>query len=420
MIHDVLTLVFLLAGGTAYAVETSEIKSLGAKAKEQEKITSEAEAKRTISKYQASITALEQDHGAYHDQLSQELLGLGLSYRNQGQHSEAIAVFKRSLHISRINQGLHNSNQLPILELIIETNTALSAWEALDQNYHYLYWVNLRNYGANDPRFLPVLDRVGRWHLNAYDLQSKGSGIEHLLDADALYSHAVRLIEAHFRMESPRLIDALYGVALANYQLAAHAGDTNNIQNTGPSYGSGDRRSRLIKQEEARQELIYSSYRKGKKAIQRIVDIYTNNPWMPAAAHANALMHLGDWYLLFNKSSTAMKHYEQAQALVNRNSIDNVDVNNLLAHPRSLPAMQFPLPYKQEKDENESYVIASFDVTKTGKAKNIRIIESNPADSTSLHRRAKKTIKSSRFRPRFENGEPVATSDVNVRYVFPD
>ncbi len=115
-----------------------------------------------------------------------------------------------------------------------------------------------------------------------------------------------------------------------------------------------------------------------------------------------------------------MKSYEQAQALVTQNSIDNVDINKLLGQPRTLPALRLKLPYKKENDENENYVIASFDVTKTGRARNIQIIESNPPDSTSLRRRAKSTIKSSRFRPRFENGHPVATAGVNIRYVFQD
>jgi len=282
MMHDVLTLVFLLAGGTAYALETGEIKPLGAEAKQQENITSAAEAKRTILQYQAMITEMEQAHGAYHDQLSQELLGLGLSYRNQGQHGEAISVFKRSLHINRINQGLHNSNQLPILDLIIETNTALSDWEALDQNYHYLYWVNLRNFGENDPRLLPIIDKVGRWHINAYQLQSEGKNLSHLLDANYLYNIAIRIIEAHYGQTDPRLINALYGVALTNYELATNISSSDSFKTTGVSFGRGDRRGRLIKEEEARQALIFDSYRKGKKAIQRIVNIHMNNPQLPA------------------------------------------------------------------------------------------------------------------------------------------
>lgn len=378
-----------------------------------------AEARRSISQYKQTIDELQRTHGVYHDQLGEQLLGLGLVYRNQGQYQEAIAVLKRSLHINRINKGLHNTSQLPILELIIETNTALSDWQALDQNYHYLYWVHLRNYGDKDPRLLPIIDRLGRWHINAYQMQSDELLFRHLLDADALYKNAVAIIETHYGQSDPRLIDPLYAITLTNYQKAAHASNLDNSADIRSSYSSRRNRRRLSEQEIAQQNLLADSYRTGKNAMTRIIDIYESNPQLPSDSHALALIYLGDWYQLFNKRTTAMMSYQQAYAFLSEHQTDTLDIDELFARPRTLPAIKLPLPYKNKQDnKNKQSVLASFNVTKTGRARNIQIIESDPADDVSLRRRAKKTIKSTRFRPRLENGKPVETTDVSIRYIF--
>ena len=56
--------------------------------------------------YRQAITDLESAQGAYATQLPEQLLGLGLSLQNAGQHEEAVRVFKRGVHLARVNDGL--------------------------------------------------------------------------------------------------------------------------------------------------------------------------------------------------------------------------------------------------------------------------------------------------------------------------
>ncbi|MFQ5660397.1 MAG: energy transducer TonB [Gammaproteobacteria bacterium] len=379
---------------------------------------SPAEARYAIERYQQQIHATEIAHGAYDNQISEELLGLGLARRDLGQDAEAVKAFDRALYITRINQGLSNPNQLPILELIIESNTALSDWKALDQNYHYLYWVYRRAYGDDDPRLLPVIDRVGLWHLNAYQMGVDDRPFQHLASADNLYSHAIEIIEQNYGPTDPRLIDPLYGGVLTNYQIAVYASSADKFEGIRFTTASSSRAQRLQEEQQARQEAIHDSYIKGKKAMNRILDVFEHNPQLPPDSHALARVHLGDWYLLFNKRNSAMRNYGKAFTLLDGSGIDRDKINRLFSRPRSLPAYNLPLPYKSKSDKDKSYVLASLVVTKSGQPRNIHIIEAKPANSTSLRRRAKKTIRATRFRPRFENGQPVATEDFNIRYIF--
>lgn len=373
--------------------------------------------RQSVEQYERAIQDIQKSHGAYYEPIGEELIGLGLTYKNLGQYNQAIEAFNRSLYINRINHGLHNLEQLPLLDLVIETNTLLGDWEALDQNFHYLYWVYRRTYGENDPRLLPVIDRLGRWHLNAYTLESDPIPFKHLLAADTLYHDAVNIIETNYGQYDPRLINPLYGIALTNFKKASHASVTLDYDEIRTSTRSYYRMEQMLEEAEARQELISESYRTGKNAMIRITDIYANNPELPADAYGIALTHLGDWYLLFNKRTTARKTYQTAYAKLEESGMQPEDIDRLFSTPRSLPALRMPFEYEDD-DANSPYVIARFDVSKTGRARNIEIIESSQAGDESLKRQAKRTIAATRFRPRIEDGQPVETPGVNIKYVF--
>ncbi len=377
-----------------------------------------AEQKRSIKNYEELISQLEISGGVYQVQLSEVLLSLGSTYQALDLHAEAIVAFERSLHISRVNDGLYNLGQIDMLESMIESNSKLKDWKSLNKNYHNLYWLSKRHYGEDSPELLALIDRIGRWHLKAYELLPNEQSFSHLVDAEDLYNKSVKIIETQNGQHDLRLINALYGIALTNYQIAAQVSNAENFEVIRMGFRNSDRR-RALQQEQARQDLISQSYAKGKRAMNRIVEIHANNPILPVDTHAIALTHLGDWFLLFNKRNSAATTYDQAYQLLSNEGFDQQKIDSLFGRPKTLPAIR--LPVQNEKDiidEDPSYVIASFDVSASGKAGNIEIIESNPTDNVSFQRRAKRSIASTKFRPRYENGKPVITTGVSLRYIF--
>ena len=377
--------------------------------------------KKTVDQYEHSISELQQAHGVFYDRIGEELTGLGIAYRNLGQYPEALAAFNRALHISRVNNGLQNLQQLPILEQIIAINTATGDWAALDQNYQYLYWINRRSLGATDLRLLPVIDRLAGWHLNAYTLAVDPLSFNHLLSANTLFLDAAAIIETNYGPYDQRLINPLYGIAMANYQMAFHAYNSGDYVDFRSSTTNPNRLELMLEEEGAIQELISHTYRTGKMAMLRVIDINAHNPDMPATARGTALIYLGDWYLLFNRRSTANETYALAYARLTESGMHKAEIDKLFEHPRSLPALQMPVVNQLDdakEDNDNNYVLAKFDVSKTGKATNIEIIEAKPADDELIQRRAKDAIRATRFRPRLEDGQPVETTDVNIRYVF--
>ena len=379
-----------------------------------------AKKKRAVEKYRQLAEVLQSQGGVYEVQLSEVLLDLGKTYQSLELHNEAIATLKRSLQISRVNSGLYHLDQVAILEQMLKSNKALQDWEMVNANYAYLYWVNKRNYGDFDPQLLPVIERLGKWHLHAYTEALDERPFLHLFEADKLYSRAIAIIELEHGHHSPQLLQALYRLALTNYQVAAYASDVEKLNDLNHRLRrTGNHQARARQQELARQDLVFRSYVRGKKAIARIIAIHADNETLPLDSHALALTHLGDWYLLFNKHNSAAASYDQAYTLMSAGEENKKDIDDFFAQPQMLPASNFITEQEWLKVTDETpYAVAMFNVSPGGRARNIEIVEIGPVDNPSLKRRARRNIAGSKFRPRLENGKPVETTGFTMRYVF--
>ncbi len=399
---------------------------------------------RSIAEYEQEIQAREAEHGVYDPGTGEYLLSVGLVYQNAGKHQEAVDAFTRALQIKRVNEGLQSTDQLLILEQLIKSNIANADWGAVDRNYQQLLWINKRNYDVGDPRLLPVVDLVGRWKLKAYkENLLDGGAIRIIGESEKLFKDTITILERQYGENDPRLINPLYGRALTNYQYAIEVANTPQDEfhgagsptrtqvmcRTVPTPNGGARRiCNTIRVPDPNYYATQSSnkdFAMGQrisavgKALRQIVQIHENNPDLPQDSHARALVHLGDWNLLRGKKTTAYQRYKDAYLLLADSAGQEETIAELFGKPQNLPALRLPLPEVDDKVEEEktTSVLASFDVSRSGRAKNVQIIESEPPDATSARRKAKKTIRGRLYRPRFEQGEPVDTVGNKIRIV---
>ena len=404
-----------------------------------------AQREQSIARYERQIREREAEHGVYDPATGEYLLSVGLVHQQEGNHSEAVQAFNRALQIKRVNEGLHGAGQVIILEQLLKSNIAAAAWEEVDRNYHQLLWVHKRNYDLGDPRLLPVIDMVGRWKLKAYkeDLL-EDSAIKTIGESEKLFSGVIAILQRQYGEHDPRLIDPLYGRALTNYQYAIEVANapqeefhgagsptrTQVICRTIPTPNGGARR--ICNTIRVPDPTYYASQSRNQdfavaqriatvgRSLKQIVKIHEARPDLPVASHARALAHLADWFMLRGKRMTAYENYKTAYQLLADAGEHEAVIEELFGAPRHLPALRLPLPQvdkKLEEEKKTTTVLASFDVSGNGRPKNIRIIESDPENATSARRRAKKTIRARLYRPRFENGEPVATMNNKIRIV---
>jgi tetratricopeptide (TPR) repeat protein len=429
----------------------------------------EALLRRTVALYAERVIQLEAENGAYNNELEEELASLGQAFYGLGEFQQALDVYTRALHINRINQGLHNINQLPILELIIKANTELNNFEELDKNFSYLLWIINRNYDANDIQRVPAYLRAANWHMDAYDITTPPESIQHLIIAANYFSKATDVIESAKGPDDPELINSLYGIVNANFKLVEPYGfiadidsfisgklnpllpsnfdsDFDSEEYSRNAYRaldySQDHLSRIVQDEKYTFSLVQNSYKSGRNALLRIINIHEKNPDLPPLSYAYALTHTGDWYLRFYKRRFAMGYYQQAYQILSANEYGDQAIYNLFGRPRSLGTFEEQPEFEFERvkiissiditDEAEKleirlndeilndkkFVLAQFRVTKYGAVRNLEILAANPADNVRFRRMARNTINSTPFRPRMENGQPIVTDNVKILYRF--
>lgn len=365
--------------------------------------------------YLDAITEIENTYGPYNKDLSQHLMGLGLNYQNRGRHKEAVDIFRRAMHVSRISDGLYSLSQIPMLEHLIESGVASGDWESANESHQYLYWLYKRNFGENDPRMLPAITKLSNWHLNAYALDSNSGLFEHLISAHNLYSMAISIISRAYGQYDLRLVGALKGLTVSNYYLATYQASA--VQRA--DFETGFTNSRTRMDEQARlDQYILNSYTSGKAAISRIRDVYAFNPQVPEDAEVVAQIQLADWNLLFNRWHSAIDLYQSAYNALVTSSGGTIVADEYFSRPVALPDLPLLKGSLDTSEEANEYVLVSFDVTRSGHARNIEILESYPEDSVRNRSQVRKALKQTKFRPRFADGAPADTEHLTHRYVF--
>ena len=371
----------------------------------------------SIAAYKAEVAELQAAGGPHARQLIEVRRSLGMLQQQAGDHRQALASLQAALQAVRVNEGLYSMNQVAILEAIIDSNAALGARDGLRRNYEYLFWLYQRNYGDGNAGLVPVIKRVGQWYFDLYNFSPPNTSVEPLIAADDLYTKALQILPEDG--PSRDRVDILYKVAVINHHVAEDMLDPmtshREIRAAMLPHGRG---SPYLNETAVRQYYADQSFYKGKRSLQDIVKTYEAT--LPASImdYARALVFLGDWLTVQRRVSEGARKYRQAWAALAEHGAGPAQVEELFGAPQ--PIEQLPVPGEAELQAGADnyYADALLDVPETGWPTNIRIQAIHPAEETTLIRRARRGIAATRYRPRYRDGQPAATADVPLRFVF--
>jgi len=157
-------------------------------------LTSRATAER--ARLQGLLDMLAADEDADPAALSETQLALARQLQLLGEHAEALPVLDQALQARRIHFGLLDVGQLPVLQAMIDSRSALAAWKEVDDLQHQRHFMTTRQLQAGaDARFSALVE-LGRWKRRATEdalLSPTELGVEELL---RYYQSEITALEA--------------------------------------------------------------------------------------------------------------------------------------------------------------------------------------------------------------------------------
>lgn len=358
--------------------------------------------------FRATIEQLESSEGAYAPALPEQLLSLGLNLQQSGRHEEAVDLFRRGVHLARINNGLYDAEQIPLLEREIASYLALGRYNEADERQQYLYKVQMRNLQSGTDRAEALMQQA-RWQYNAYLLALNGNDYNRLMNMWDLYRLALNDIVAREGETSPTLLRPLDGMLLSQYLIAGYQFDSQTS-----NFNSSDN---LASQQSANRFHAYraQSYTKGRAVIQAIYDIHKANSGENTPQTAGTLISMGDWCLWNKERDVALQFYREAIAELVAGGAAQEDADSLFADPVAMPNYGGLSSLPEAPAGGEGLLHLEFTVNADGKVRDLQRLDENEL-SSGLVNRIMRRLKKVRFRPALAMGEPVITEKVSRYY----
>ncbi len=367
-----------------------------------------------LQNYQAAIDTIEHIDGVLSVDLIRPIQGLGETQLAMGEAAAAKRTFERAVHISHVNSGPRNTDQIKLLNTITVAEVDLgNIGGALDTQKNIL-GLQTRAVDPESEAMLPALEHHAEWmhRLKLFNRERN------------MYWQILDLQEKHRGKEDLSLVPTLIA-------LAGPASESRQLDIDNPTI----RRDRSSVYSSS-QEYEYLSGLDDKYVersanadyyLRRAFEIATEHPdsnWEMATTTA---ITIGDFYSMVRSLNRAKLAYTDAWKRLSE-SEKGLEVRRQelespkLLHSRWLPKFyenQKPVSNPRDPDEFERGTItAEYDVSKLGKTVNVNVIESQPAGLPKIEKEFVDRLKDSVHRPRMEDGTMFDTYKLTYVYEF--
>jgi tetratricopeptide (TPR) repeat protein len=319
--------------------------------------------------YRAAIELAESTGGPRDPRLFDAWYGSGHAHLAAGQVDSAGIAFETALQLHRVNQGLYSAGQLDLLHALASTLRARGQPEDADELQMRRIGVAERVYGLGTPELAQAYIPIGRW------FREEGQ-----YDA-AISLHAIAVENLGKRNpQDPALIEPLLDLALSG-------GLRRRGDNGAPPLPGNLQPATVLKRAEAIAEAQYA-----QDPLQL----------------ARTLTRIGDVQLSVTRRDQALRLYRRAATLFTaaRQAPHFDEPAFVVFRPPSVAPVEGP----------GGHVLAEFTVDASGRVKDLRIVQSQPASMPAeIGSRLRQALSEARLRPRIRNGEAVKTEAVRFR-----
>lgn len=373
-----------------------------------------------------SISITVDVEGKYSPGLVKPLRYLGrLHYLNQ-DYAESLAVLRRAQHITHRNDGVYSLDQLIIVDWITSNHLKTNAFSAADVQQRFSYRINEVNFGADDPRMIAAMTKLGNWFRNSGQLA----------DALKIYRKSLRLLEQQGTDSDLQLIEPLRAISSTLYLQGGCCPDEPldralNILLNDPGSDEQDRVEALL--DLADMLLLKRNGSRAKQLYQKVWRMMASDK----VGKTSEEFFSKPTRLGISQTDDVVSAFRKAKKGYSRGKPDVIYLNAPAKHApvadvddeekgqRGLIGSPLPLCYPQlldlakvtGKEQLANYYMDfDFTVNEDGQVVEIAVVDSNTPPK--LGRYVKNMLQRTRFRPRFSEGEPVASKHMGMHQTF--
>ncbi len=362
-----------------------------------------AEAVTTLSE---GIAQLERTLPRYDLGLAKPLTLLGDAQFGNDDYAAAQETYARAIHITRVNDGLHSAEQVPIVYREAEAMAAQGNVDDANARQEYAYETLRRAYGPTSESLVPGMYALAAWYKRTHNIYS----------ARELYAQASDILARIHGPDSPELLLPLRGVAETYRQERFPPYITPKKRET-VSLGTGSAMPIYT----AEKPLLVNRYSDGERALGQIIRILNDDPESSRLDAVLAVLDLADWHMLFEKYDRAFELYGRVQSLlVTDAGLAPEELDRYFGQPMPLylPMPDNPAapPAALRNRRTEGYVDLGYTVTERGNVTRLETLGAEPPGLMDV--KVRRAMRIARFRPRFVDGEPVATDRLKYRHRF--
>jgi TonB family protein len=355
---------------------------------------------------------LERSTSRYDSSLVGPLTMLGDAYAGEAKYKEALRSYEQARHITRVNDGLHATQQIDLLYRESDTLVAMGKPEKANDRQEYAFETLLHAYGPVSPELIPGLYRLGAW----YERTSNVFG------ARTVYERAVDILERSNERGSnnAELVTALRGLAKSYkderfppHELPEERMPGAPMASSSNMYGGEFMGPGPV--------VVVNRFGPGEVALLQVVKLVSADPASTPLDVALAEIDLADWYLLFDKESRATPVYVHARQIMHdRAAMTDDQVAVYFGKPtvlyRPIPDNPAMPPEPLRSNPKEGHVELSYTVTAQGQVDDLKTLSSDPEGMMDL--KVRRGMRVARFRPRFEGDSPVMSVNQIYRHTF--
>jgi tetratricopeptide (TPR) repeat protein len=335
--------------------------------------------------FTASIGIVERIEDRLSDALINPLQGLAATQAAIGRPDLAKQTYERAVHVSHVNDGPHNPNQVQTLESMAELQISVGEYKDASNIQEHIYSIQARKIDPSSLEILPALRNKARWQHRLQQYPSER----------ATWRQVINVIEDHHGRNSLELIPPLTNLGKSYLFVSAAELDY-------------------------RAEITSTS---GEAYLRRANRIAEKNPDADWRIVESTLLSLGDYYVLSGRPNRAASIYKETWQMLSEGE-ESDRIGARWEHLEQINVLQKVLPpkYYNSQRSNDGQrppdnfetgsMTFSFTVAPTGRVSQIAMLETEPKELEPFSQVVGRSLRRLVYRPRTKEGIPVETRDV--------